>query len=91
MLSKKKKQKIIFLNKMIKLKKNFKTSIIQNREILNINRQKAYFFLNTTQKKKKNCLFSVSNKYIEKKSKFSRFVIKKIGLESLNQNFIKKN
>lgn len=91
MLSKKKKQKIIFLNKMIKLKKNFKNSIIQNREILNINRQEAYFFLNTTQKKKKNCLFSVSNKYIEKKSKFSRFVIKKIGLESLNQNFIKKN
>lgn len=91
MLKKKIKNKFIFLFKNLKKKKNFINSIIQNNEIQNIKRQFIFLKIKNQKILKKNCLFGISEKYIEKKSKLSRFAIKNITKDSLNQNFIKKN
>ncbi len=93
MIQKKNKIKLIFLKKMIQKKNKIKliNSIMQNSEIKNLNRQ---FFIikntsNSIKKEKKTCLFGISNKYIDKKSKFSRFALNKIVNNNLNQNFNK--
>ena len=93
MIQKKNKLKIIFLKKMIQKKNKLKiiSSIVQNSEIKNYQRQ--IFIIKKTEnislKEKKTCLFGISNKYIENKSKFSRFALNKIVNNNLNQNFNK--
>lgn len=78
---------------MIQKKNKIKliNSIMQNSEIKNLNRQ--FFIIKNTsysiKKEKKTCLFGISNKYIDKKSKFSRFALNKIVNNNLNQNFNK--
>lgn len=91
MIQKSKKIKLFFLKKILKKKKKIKinNSIIQNNS-LHLKIREFYLIRNIKNKKiKKNCLFGISNKYIEKKSKFSRFAINKIISNNLNQNFNK--
>ena len=88
MIDNKRKTKIIFLYKMMKKKKvDINKSIIQNKEIEIKNITYFNLLKEKNIKERKNCLFGISNKYIERKSKFSRFAIKKIIENSLNQNF----
>jgi len=91
MISKKNKIKLIFLKNIIKKKiiKKIIFSIIQNNEINNKKRQFFIIKKKELKKEKKNCLFGISNKYIERKSKFSRFAINNINKNNLNQNFNK--
>lgn len=91
MIQKIKKLKLFFLKKIIKKKekKKFNNSIIQNNSLF-LKIREYYLIKNIKNKKiKKNCIFGISNKYIEKKSKFSRFAINKIISNNLNQNFNK--
>lgn len=91
MIQKKKKLKLIFLKKIIKknISNKIIKSIIQNSEI-KIKFKQFYILKNNNfNKNKKNCLFGISNKYVEKKSKFSRFAFNKIVNNNLTQNFNK--
>lgn len=95
MLNKAKIKKIIFLKNFINKKKNNKnkiiSSIILNSEVIQKKKQFFYFFQKVHIKKKKNCIFGISSKYIHSKSKISRFALQKINNSNLNQNFLKNN
>jgi hypothetical protein len=64
-------------------------SITRNNEINEL--KKSWFNLKIkkvyNRKSKKNCLSGISNKWVNKKSKFSRFFISYINRNNLNQNF----
>lgn len=94
MIEKKRKKKVLFLKNIINKKNESKKkiilkSIIQNKEL---NQLKSLFgrllITNLNNKKsRKNCIQGISEKSIDKKSKFSRFFLHKINNENLNQNF----
>lgn len=88
MIKKKKIVKIIYLKNIIKKKKKINKSIVQNNECL----KKLILFnkiFNLSKKKKKNCLLGISNKYVNKKIKLSRFALSYFNCNNLNQNFKK--
>lgn len=94
MIIKKNKIKILFFKNLIKKNKNIKKknilkSIIQNNQIIQEKKLLSSLLLNFNflKKSKKNCLFGISNKWIHKKSNFSRFAIHKINFSNFNQNF----
>lgn len=94
MIEKRKKIKILFLKNLIKKNKNFEKkkilkSIIQNNQIFQEKKIFASLLNNKNffKKSKKNCLFGISNKWITRKSNFSRFAVHKINFSNLNQNF----
>lgn len=94
MLSNKKSKKILFLKNIIKKKnKNNKKiilkSIVQNNQLNELKKKFSKILITKLKlvKNRKNCISSISNKSIDKKSKFSRFFIHKINCENLNQNY----
>ena len=94
MIEKKKKKKILFLKNIIKKLYEKKKIIILKRIIQNnetVQSKKLFssvlFTVHSNKKARKNCLKGISEKSVDKKSKFSRFFIHKINNENLNQNF----
>jgi hypothetical protein len=94
MLNKKRKEKILFLKKILKAKnenkkKKILKSIIHNNEINTLKKTFSFLIIEKlkNKKNKKNCIGGISKKNINKKSKFSRFFIHKINNNNLNQNF----
>lgn len=94
MIKTNKKIKLIYLKNITKknkntTKKNILKSIIQNNQTTQIKKIFCTTILNTlsTKKTRKTCLFGISNKWIDRKSKLSRFAIHKINFTNLNQNF----
>ena len=94
MIKKKKKNLLLFLKKKVYKNNNIKKfiilkSIIQNNHINFILKYYSTIFINQYKFKnfKKKCLFNISNKSINKKSKFSRHIINKINTNNLIQNF----
>lgn len=94
MLRKKQIKKIIYLKKILKQNSNndlnnLKKSIIQNNQIKQLKKYYITILLNNfnSKKIKKNCLFSISTKGINKKIKFSRFAVHQINFNNNNQNY----
>lgn len=94
MVDKKRKKKILFLKNIINKKNENKKKIIlksifQNRELnqIKILFSKVLISNLNNKKSRKNCIQGISEKSIDKKSKFSRFFLHKINNENLNQNF----
>lgn len=91
MLKKKKIIKFLYFKNIIKkkLKFNINKSIVHNNEnLLKLILFNKIFFYD--KKKKKTCIMGISNKYINKKIKLSRFAISYINCNNFNQNFTKK-
>lgn len=90
MIKKKNKNKIIYLKSYL-FKKNYDIfSILQNNEINQIKKKEYDIYRRNKKNKKKSCIFGLSTKYINKKFKLSRFGLKYLINNNLNQNF-KKN
>jgi len=94
MIKTNKKTKLIFLKNIIKkkknnIKKNILKSIVQNNQTTQIKKMFCTIILNSisSRKVKKNCIFGIANKWVDRKSNLSRFALHKINFSNLNQNF----
>ena len=83
---------LIFLKKKIKnknifLKNIIKKSIYCNYEIKSTIRYYSKMLIRNSNTLKKKCLFNYNTKYVNKKSKLSRFTIHKLSFLNLNHNY----
>lgn len=90
MIKNKNKNKIIYLKNYLFKKEYNIFSIFQNNEINWMKKKEYNIYKKNKKNKKKSCIFGLSNKYINKKFKLSRFGLKYLINNNLNQNF-KKN